>query len=195
MNSSDFSLQNYLKCLINIEPNFSTKNEKFVKCMTKIASCWFDIGFIRWYHIKEIRSILINEEMLKEFSIHLIKSLKPMAYMKDCGEIHISLGALLFKSNMATIKVLSHELAHIWLSQQDFYPSLKALNKEFKQSYKMMENINLLSPIELFAMIISVDIMESIKESLKGNLRKRINKFIDLENEKIKEIKDTLLNL
>lgn len=195
MNSSDFSLQSYLKCSINIEPNFSTKNEKFVKCMTKIASCWFDIGFVRWYHIKEIRSILINQKMLKEFSIHLTKNLKPMAYMKDSGEIYLSLGALLFKSNMATVKVLSHELAHVWLSQQDYYPSLKALNKEFKQRYNELENVNLLSPIELFAMIVSIDIMESIKESLKGNLRKRINRFIDLENEKIKEIKDTLLNL
>ena len=195
MNNSDFSLQSYLKCLINIGDKFSTKNEKIVKSMTKIAACWFDIGFIRWYHIKEIRRILINEEILKEFSIHTTKSLKPMAYMKDSGEIYLSLGALVFKSNMATIKVLSHELAHIWLSQQAFYPSLKNLNKEFKQQYKMIENVNLLSPIELFAMIASVDFMESISQSLIGNLKKRFNKFIDLEKEKIEEIKNILLSI
>ena len=86
MNNSDFSLQSYLKCLINIGDKFSTKNEKIVKSMTKIASCWFDIGFIRWYHIKEIRRILINFAPLLEnrLKIDMEEIICRLKYKKIC---------------------------------------------------------------------------------------------------------------
>ena len=196
MKNYDFSLQNYLKCPLNIEFNLNLNSQKIVKSLRKLAFRWFDIGLFRWYHIKEIRNILIEEEFLKEFSINLSYSLKAKAYMKDCGEIYISLGALLFKSNMTTFKVLCHEVAHIWLSQQPFYSSLKELNKEFKQKYYKIEKVYLASPIELYAMVISVELMKSLLPSLtKKNEITRLNKFIDLECAKILELSKLIQTL
>ena len=176
-------------CPLSFDLKFPNVSVKFCRKMQKIAFEWFDIAPFRWYHIKKIRSILIEEEILKDFSVNITKSLKPVAYMKDSDGIYISLGALFFKSSMATFKVLCHELAHIWLSQQSFYSDLKRLNKEFKTKYSVSEKVYLSSPIELYAMVVSVELMKMIRASLTKDFEiKRINKFIDLECAKINDL-------
>ncbi len=186
------SLQQYLKDPLKNEFDFNFDNEKSVEIMKKMASRIFDISIIRWYHIKRIRSILISEEVFRDFDIKLLKTFKQVAYMNDSGEIYISLGLLLFKSSMNNLKVLCHELSHIWLSQQSNYLELKTLNKEFKNKY----NNDLLSPIELYARVISLKMMNSILESLtsKGQ-KKRWNRYINYESAKIKELKEMIITL
>ena len=196
MNNLDFSLQSYLECPLNFNFSFPEISAKLAKKMHKLAFGWFDISQIRWYHIKEIRNILIEENFLNEFSVNLTKSLKPQAYMRDNDGIYISLGALIFKSSMTTFKVLCHEIAHTWLSQQSFYKELKSLNKEFKETYKDNKNVYLASPIELQAMAISVILMDSVKNRLTSKRQiKRMNKFILLECAKIKELNDLIQTL
>ena len=196
MNKFDFSLQSYVKCPLSLEASFPKISTNLIKKMRNLAFEWFDIAPIRWYHIKEIRSILIEEEILEEFSVNLTKSLKPQAYMKDGVGLYISLGALVFKSNMTTFKVLCHEIAHLWLSRQSFYSELKTLNKEFKKTYKDHEKVYLLSPIELYAMVVSVELMKMVLSSLtKKNQIKRLNKFINLECAKIKELENLIKTL
>ena len=196
MNNFDFNLQSYLKCPLSLKLSFPKISAKLCKKMQKLAFGWFDITLNRWYHIKEIRNVLIEDKILNEFSINLTKSLKTQAYMKDGDGIYFSLGALLFKSNMTTFKVLCHELAHTWLSNQSFYKELKILNKEFKKAYKNNENVYLASPIELYAMVVSVSLMEMVKNSLtKSKQIKRINKYIELECAKIKELTDLIQTL
>ena len=116
--------------------------------------------------------------------------------MKDKGELYISIGALLFRSSMTTLKVLCHEISHLWLSQQDFYSKLKVLNKEFKQKYSNHQDVYLMSPIEFYAVVLSVKIMEEISLSLtKERHKKRWNKIVSEERAKIKKLHDLILTL
>ena len=195
MNSFDFSLENYLKNCLENDFDFKISNN-VVEIMKKMISRQFDNPINRWYYIKEIRKILINDKNVNEFSLHLENSLAAKAYMKDSGELYISLGSILFKSSRVNLKVFCHELAHIWLSQQPFYSELKELNKEFKQKYSHLKECYLASPIELYAMVISYELMNSVLNSLtKERTVKKWSRIVNDEAKKILEIKNLLLTL
>ena len=139
---------------------------------------------------------IIKSKIIKDFALHLDYSLAARAYMKDSGEMYISLGSILFKSSRVNLKVFCHELAHMWLSQQDFYPKLKVLNKEFKENYSSHPSCYLASPIELYAMVISYNMMDYVLHSL--TLERVIKKWSVLvydEARKIQEIKDLIITL
>ncbi len=196
MSSYDFSLAEYINSPLKNDFEFTFNSPKVVEFLKKLVSRWFDFSIIRWYHIKEIREILIDEEILDNFYINLEFKLSPRAYMKDNGMIFLSLGALLFRSSMTTLKVLCHELAHLWLSQQPFYQELKKLNKEFKEKYSSISYVYLMSPIELYAMTVSLSMMKEIEGSLvKKKHIKRWSRLIDDESLKIKKLNDLILTL
>ena len=73
---------------------------------------------------------------------------------------------------------------------------MRKLNKEFKQKYSNHKDVYLMSPIEFYAVILSVKIMEDVSLSLtKERHKKRWGKMIIEEKEKIKKLYDLLLTL
>ena len=195
MSSFDFSLSGYLANPLSNHFETNIINNDTINSFRKMISRRFDISIIRWYHIKEIRNILINKKILNDFILHLLFSLKPKAFMKDSGEMYFTLGSL-FKTSRVNLKVLCHELAHMWLSQQSFYLDLKKLNKEFKQKYSHLDECYLASPIEFYAMVISYEMMKDILCSLKEKWQiDKWSVFVEEENKKIEKLKELIKNI
>lgn len=139
MSNRDISLNSYLENPLTIQLDFRINSDLAIDELKKLVKRSYDFSILRWQRIKKINKTLISENVFPDFNIYLTKSLTPQAYMKDCGEIYLSLGALLFRSSMVTLKVLCHELSHLWLSKQPFYGRLKFVDKEFKKKYSDIE--------------------------------------------------------
>ena len=138
---------------------------------------------------------MIECGILRKFSVRLTPDLTPKAYMRDGGDMFFSLGALLTRSSTVTLSVLCHELAHMWLSQQDFYKGLKEINRQFQEQYSSHTDAELLSPIELYAMVVSVIFMQDVCIALEGKKKKRFKDLIEFELEKIELLKDKIIKL
>lgn len=224
MSNRDITLNGYLENPLAIQLDFYVNSDLVIDQLKKLVARSYDFSFLRWRLIKKINRLLISENVFPEFNIYLTKNLTPKAYMKDCGEIYISLGALLFRSSMVTLKVLCHELSHLWLSNQPFYSRFKSVDKEFKEKYSNVEflrgdavyskeantvktdeknrskakkkgrlNAYLLSPIEVYAMKVSVCLMELIDSRLTAKRsKKRWQAVIDEERSKLLRILSTL---
>lgn len=224
MSNRDITLNGYVENPLAIQLDFYVSSDLVIDQLKKLVARSYDFSFLRWRLIKKINRLLISENVFPEFNIYLTKNLTPKAYMKDCCEIYISLGALLFRSSMVTLKVLCHELSHLWLSNQPFYSRLKSVDKEFKEKYSNVEflrgdavyskeentvktdeknrskakkkgrlNAYLLSPIEVYAMKVSVFLMELIDSRLTAKRpKKRWQAVIDEERSKLSRILSTL---
>lgn len=196
MHEKAFSLENYLKAPLNVDFSFHIDSLKVIEALKKLLFRLYDFTPLRWKLIKKIRNLLISEKVVSDFSLNLIPSLSVKTYMKDSGGMYISLGALLFRSSMVTLKVFCHELSHIWLSTKSFYPVIKVVNKEFKIKFKHSKDVVLASPVEVYAMKLSIGIMEQISDSLtKNSQKKRWKKIIVDEYSKLNAMKDLIINL
>lgn len=196
MNEKAFSLDNYLKFPLDVDFSFHIDSIKVIESLKKLLNRLYDFTPLRWKHIKKTKDLLISENVVSCFSLNLIPSLSVKTYMKDSGEMYISLGALLFRSSMVTLKVFCHELSHIWLSTKSFYLAIKGLNKEFKSKFKDCKDVVLASPVEVYAMKLSIGIMEQISDSLtKKKQKKRWEKLIVDEYSKLNAMKDLIINL
>lgn len=195
MNEKAFSLEEYLKSPLDVEFSFHIDSVKVIQSLKKLLFRLYDFSPLRWKLIKKTRQLIIDEKVVDSFSLNLIPSLSLKSYMKDSGEMYISLGALLFRSSVVTLKVFCHELSHIWLSQQPFYPAIKRVNKEFKIKFKDYKDVVLASPVEVYAMKLSIGIMEQIADLLtKKSQKKRWKKIITLEYSKLNAMKDLIIN-
>lgn len=196
MHEKAFSRENYLKAPLDVDFSFHIDSLRVIEALKKLLFRLYDFTPLRWKLIKKIRNLLISEKVVSDFSLTLIPSLSVKTYMKDSGGMYISLGALLFRSSMVTLKVFCHELSHIWLSQQSCYPVIKVVNKEFKEKYKDCKDVVLASPVEVYAMKLSIGIMEQISDSLtKNSQKKRWKKIIVDEYSKLNAMKDLIINL
>lgn len=196
MNELDFSLEAYLAAPLDIRCEFVIESEAVVRSLKKLAAKVSDVPFVRRARIEKTRRLIIRENVLGEFSVKLVRGLDMRAYMKDSGEIYFSLGAIIKRSSLVTLKTFCHELCHLWLSRQSFYPELKAADKEFRTKYKDNSAVYLLSPIEVYAMSLSVGIMRQVEVKLsRGRRRERLRKIIAAEIEKLKAIQDSILKL
>lgn len=196
MNELSFSLESYLAAPLDIRCEFVIESESVIDSLKKLAARVCDISFVRWARIKKTRRLLIKENVLGEFTVKLVCGFAPRAYMKDGGEIFFSLGAMIRRSSLVTLKTFCHELCHLWLSRQSFYPELKAIDKEFRVRYQDNNAVYLLSPVEVYAMSLSVGIMRQIETKLnRGRRRKRWKKIIADEIEKLKAIQNSILKL
>lgn len=130
------------------------------------------VGFIskrRFYlskvcGIKAVCRQLTKNKSFKRFDVRFLFSFKRKAFMRDDGKIFLSFGLVHKTKTVRLIAVLWHELAHIYLSQRPFYDELKQFNKLFLQKCK--SNIaNLLSPLELCAMDLSIKVLKKTFEN------------------------------
>ena len=136
--------------------------------------------------LQKLLDVLCAKSMPRSVSVQLVHTLKSKAYMIDGKDIYFSLGALLRGSSAVTFSVFCHEFAHMLLSVQDGYASLKVLNRQFKTQYAAHPSVNLLSPIEYCAMRIATEMMQQSCQVIQN---KRIKKhFIVLIDEELHKI-------
>ena len=173
-----YNLADYLYSPEAYDFDFDITSESVMQAMLKMASHFADFTPIRWHYLKKIRNLMISEGKLSAFDLRMNFDLKPTAYMHDDGVVYISLGLLVRGSSLATLGIFIHELCHIKLSQSEAYDDIKALQKKFKAKFGSHKQCELMSPIEIFANILTIKLMGKIEETTENRLlKKRIAKL------------------
>ena len=188
MEQSLFSLSRYLQAPSEFPYQAELGDPEVLRTLLRFLSLWNDPMPMQWRCIKKAAHIIVEKKVMQPFAVHLIREKKPQAYMKDCGEIYFSTGALTIRSSVVTLSVFCHELAHMWLSQQDFYPALKSFDKQFKTQFSAHPSVYLMSPIELYAMMIAIGMMREVA-SFCPQKSKRHQKLCDLIEDECEKVK------
>ena len=143
--------------------------------------------FNKYKSLKLLTNALINAGFVGQFSLNIDKSLKPKAYMKDCGQAFLSIGLIFTRSYYSLLSTYLHELAHIWMSQQANYFQLKELQKEFCIRFSASEFCEILSPIEVYADAITLKFLDEIFTAVNSSKGKnKILKLINVRKEKLR---------
>ncbi|MBQ7225926.1 MAG: hypothetical protein IJX02_04915 [Clostridia bacterium] len=189
------SYSEYIKNPLGVSFNVNIDRPEVLKAFKRLILTPPWLFLLQHRRIKGIKNAMVGAGLLRDFELKLSWQKKPVAYMRDGGEMCFSVGALLSRSATVTASVLCHELAHMWLSQQDFYKGLKEINRQFKEQYSSHADAELLSPIELYAMVVSVIFMQDVCIALEGKKKKRFKDLIEFELEKIELLKDKIIKL
>lgn len=179
------SIDEYISNPSNINLNDGLKNPKFYEGVLRFYKVSTPFFHTKISSLKKISAIATQEGMANPFNFKIDFNFKLVAYMKDSGEMHISLGLVIFRSFSTLLSVYLHELSHLWLSQQQCYPQLKALQRQFFENYSSETKGDIASPIEFYADLITVDILEGIcAKTQNKRVIKAISKQIEARKNK-----------
>ena len=78
------------------------------------------------------------------------------------GTVFISIGLFLTRSPWTLMSVYLHEISHVWLAQKEDYLKIKKLQREFRERFSECELCERMSPIELYAEILTVMFLRSL---------------------------------
>ena len=161
--------------------------------MNKLLSRRAFSVFTKWRHVKEIRRVLLAENILSDFTLKLLPTLKPLAFMHDGGTLSLSLGLLLTRTPWVVLSVYLHELAHIWLAGEDNYPDVKALAREVKRLIPTHPLGDRISPIELYADTVTLAMLEALDgTTVHPVYQKRLERLISERRDRIAAVEDAL---
>lgn len=140
--------------------------------------------------IKRLFKTLIASRYIQGCRLKFRLYSKQMAYMSDKGLVCFSLGSIMSGEGMHVLKLVFHEVAHLWLSEQTGYDRLKALQKAFRR-----ENGNnvpaVFLPIEYYAVSLSVKMLEKLLEvSQSGTEATEIINHINREKSKLADFRN-----
>lgn len=107
-----------------------------------------------------------------------------VAYMTDGGGAVFSLSSICRGSGAFTLKLVLHEVAHLWLSKKPCYPKLKALQKGVRAEFGSAVPGEFL-PIEYYAVSLSVKMLECILPIANKGDKAHIQAQIDCEKSKL----------
>ncbi len=133
-------------------------------------------GRWRWVKrrcIKKLCACLIREKKLQPFALQLVKGKEPLAFMSEQGGMVLSKGCFTKISAEQLFTIVLHEVAHLWMKDQAFYPTLKEIDREFRGRYKHLPNYRLFSPIETYADYFALGITETLCAQAKGARQQR----------------------
>lgn len=155
-------------------------------------SSWF--YFTKVARVKKLMAALIDGGVCQPFSLKVVRKLAKVAYMHDSGVVYLSYG--IFALRASFFSVLTHELSHVWLSQQPFYAELKRLDHVYREKFANEKEVLLAAPIEVWARTVSVHIMQTLLPfANKTRYKTKLNKCLDDENKKIVYLSQVLQKL
>ena len=191
----NITLSDYIASPERFMPRLSI-TDGVLRSIYKMLSPFYATVSRKMRMIREIRDAITRENITPNFDITLLWSLKPVAYMRDGGGVYFSLGFLLMKSPLATLPVCLHEFSHIILSRMDDYSVLKNVERRFRAEYGAHPECNIMSPIELYADLITENILAYAYDNAETEkMRKRLSRVISHRREKIFAAKDALSKL
>lgn len=162
MSMDSLSLANYVQA--PLEADLEGFSPEAAACFDGFFSHWCRWGLLQWHAVTQTKKRLVDAGCIEDFSLRLLWRWATTAYMKDGGEMFLSLGLVFGRSAMTLLSVYAHELAHIKLSQRRDYPAIKALQREFKHRYHDHPMVELMSPIEVYAMLASRTLLRALAE-------------------------------
>lgn len=196
MNVSALTLQEYICNPLGVDFEIDLPDD--LKDFLSLLKWYNQCAFGRAKCLKNIVSSLCKGQF-KPFKIEFLKTIKPLAYMHDKGVIYFSYGSLLNFSASTVLSVFCHELAHVWLSQREYYTELKELDRQFKDAFREKldgKTLTLASPVEVYAMLVSVQIMQKVLQKVDGAKKsKKLELRIAEEREKLDFLNRTIVRL
>lgn len=153
------------------------------KCFSSFFAPWQRVSLFKWGAVTKSKDELIRLGCLEEFSLHRERTRKDRAYMKDSGDLYLSRGFLVRHSPLVVLSVFCHELAHIKLSQTPEYPEIKCLQRAFKIRFADERLCEVMSPIEMYAVEISLRLLKDLlTEASTPRQRRQLRRIIaDIE--------------
>ena len=140
--------------------------------------------------VKRLFKTLIASCYIRDCKLKFRLCSKQPAYMTDKGLVCFSLGSIFGGDGAHVLKLVFHEVAHLWLSEQKGYDRLKALQKAFRG-----ENGNnvpaVFLPIEYYAVSLSAIMLEKLLCVLpSGTEAADITNQINCEKSKLVDFRD-----
>ena len=143
------------------------------------------------------RSVAIRRIFARAVEIGLIQNVrlqfsllqKERAYVKGQALLSFSLPYVCKESGATLVKVLLHELAHLILLAKDGYGKLLSLHHSYKQEVSFEdERLKILSPVELYATLISIQLMQDVVADKEGKakVKDKIQAKISEEEKKLR---------
>lgn len=190
------SLEGYIKNPLVLPFHFKFEADGLEHALNSLLETPRFLPHLLLKRLRHFCRLLGTIKNISPFALKILPTLKPTAFMKDGGDLYFSLGALLSRSSDVTLAVLCHEYGHILLSNQPFYGDLKKVNRQFKKEFAHSPFSELLSPIELYAVLISINLMKSLLPLVKQDgHKKKLSLLIQQEQDKIGLLNSEIIKL
>lgn len=164
-------------------------DRKAASCFAGFFSGSCRTGIMKWLAVRSVSKALVKKGYMESFGVHLKWTWKPMAFMNDAGHIYLSVGLLAKSSAVNVLSVYCHELSHIRLSQHRDYSDIKTLQRQFKQCYADHKLCELMSPIEIYTMLISEKLLRQITaDTPHGDLADDLEQKIRMLDDQIRQL-------
>lgn len=137
---------------------------------------------------REVCETFAAEEHLRSFRLCVDRSCRAKGYMRDGGDIFLSVGLLLRPVGNVFL-ALCHELGHMWLSEQPDYAALKALDLQFLKSSLPAEA----SPLEICADVLSLRLAQAVLPALDSpKKQQRLTTLVENEYGRLRRLEQQL---
>lgn len=158
----------------------------FVDALSRLVSSTRFHPYIRRGRIKSTVEALRTCGYIEKYKLRFSWFMKERAYMRDSGYVSFSLHYVSLSEGSRLCKIVLHEISHLRLLESDGYCELLSLDREFLSEYGADKRVRMLSPVELYATLFSVVLME-LAEAEIGALRAEIEE----ERRKLHEAYET----
>ena len=182
----------YASCLTDraLLDAFELPAEVDFSSLEQVKCKWSFPGKIRW--VKrwfQSATTLLPENVTLHFPLWS----KHGCHMDDKGNVSFPLSAFLKRFD-PLVKYVFHETAHLYLAKQVTYKDLLALDKLFLSAYGEREKAICLSPVEYFASLLSIRLLERAAKTLgETRLAKRLLMQKGVEERKLMRALDAFV--
>ena len=142
-------------------------------------------------HVRAITEAFFAETGIPHPKMQFPVWSRSAAFMTDKGEFSLSLNLVYGEKKERVLKLLLHELSHFVLLYQPDYVSLLKLDLECRTGGKR-EFTNILTPVELYATMLSLGIFSALSEGMPESHR---NLFSSLKSEEERKLTKAINNL
>ena len=133
-----------------------------------------DIKILRLFRINKFINFFYEKGLIPKTKIHYFFSFSKKAYMKDSGDLFLSIPFILSSNSANFIITLIHELSHLYLSNHNDYKKLLLIDKMFFEVYGKNNDTLLVSPVEYYADAIMINTLNKVCENSEDNKKKML---------------------
>ena len=195
MTKTELSLENFLLYPSETSPKEFSLSEESISIMLSLLSRRCDLTLSRMKRFMRLGESFVKSGVLSKAPLTVEPSLKPRAYMRDGDGIYISAGLILTRSPWVMLSVYLHEIAHLYLSEMEWYGNLKQVQREFFERYDKSTHERM-SPIEIFAETITVSLLSALLSVCEGKRQKRrLSSVLERRKEKLSQLIEKIKSL
>ena len=162
----------------------------FMDGLEKLIKHWHTCN--RLHEIRKIIVAFCTDNGIPVPQIRFPLWLAQNAYMTDNGKLAISRHFLFTSASERCLKVLLHELSHLWLSTQENYSHLLALECAFIKTFGKDLNPVSTYPVEYYATLTECALLQHISACMEDEPAGKLRKQLAEEIYKLSLVKQTI---